>query len=223
MLLATFATDTQRNLRTFVRVAPRNAALTSDVKTGSALILGSAAVNRAAAEALGRLPSLRFRMDFASVEHAGHPIIDTATGRIIKPLWAASRKRGSRTAQAPELSRDFGLLTIARLPGTGDAKPMITINAAGIGPAGLAGAFQCLSNPEALGHIVDVALLVMSGREVVAQWLVPATANGDPVTSELVCSIAPNGRAVTQDNSRLKRESGKAPARTAAAARRRVA
>lgn len=217
LLLATFVTDPQRNPRKLVRVAPVHAAGLDDVETGSALILGTTAANAAAATAFARLPKPRFRMDFGSTEHAGCPIIDAATGRIVQPTFRKTAV-GSRpqpaaggaatvTAGRPEggdmeLIRDWGVLTIARCERS-SGSPLVVINAAGIGPAGFAAAMQCLLEPSPLATIVTDALAVTSGRETMVQWLVPSTPSGEPVVEEIVPSIAeartrPAGGAVAR-------------------------
>jgi LmbE family N-acetylglucosaminyl deacetylase len=148
--------------------------------SGVSLILGGPAVNPAAKPFLDLIGPLRFRADFASSECSGHPIVDTHTGRLFKPSFAAS------SGTNLELTRDYGLLTIARVknghPGGEDS---LVISAIGVHAAGAAATFSCLSLPEHLARMVEDARRVSDGSASFAQWLIPCDGAGVPNVSEI--------------------------------------
>jgi LmbE family N-acetylglucosaminyl deacetylase len=147
---------------------------------GASLILGGPSMNPAAQPFLEQIAPLRFRMDFASSEFLGHPIFDTHAGMLFGPSFEPT---GNASL---ELTRDYGLLTIARVnnPQLADESSLV-IAAMGVHAAGAAAAFSCLMLPEHLTRIVDDARRVIDGIANWAQWLIPCDGAGVPMISEI--------------------------------------
>jgi LmbE family N-acetylglucosaminyl deacetylase len=153
-----------------------------ELQSGVSLILGGPAVNPVAQPFLDRVGQTRFRVDFASIECSGHPIFDTHTGRLFKPSFAASRGTDL------DLTRDYGLLTIARVKnGHPGGEESLVIAAMGVHAAGPAATFSCNSQPEYLACIVDSSRRVRDGTASWAQSLVPCDGAGVPIVSEIQC------------------------------------
>jgi LmbE family N-acetylglucosaminyl deacetylase len=153
------------------------------VPRATTLILGGPMVNRAALAFLARVAPLRFRMHFASTQYCGYPIIDTHTATLLGPSFTVTHDA------CLELTRDHGLLTIARFPARqplGEAS--LVIAAMGVHAAGTAAALACLM-PEHVAHIVDAARRVIDGAAEWAQWLVPCDAAGVPTVAEIMVHV----------------------------------
>lgn len=147
---------------------------------GASLILGGPAVNPAAQPFLERISRARFRAAFASSRYRGYPIIDTHTGRLFEPTFTPSRRANV------ELERDYGLLTIARIYGANPAREAsLVISAMGVHAAGTAATISCLLQPDHVACLVDDARRVIDGAASWAQWLVPCTQAGVPITCQI--------------------------------------
>lgn len=176
MLLATFAAESNRNLRTFVRVAPRSAALPADVPSGTMLILGSQSNNPATAVALAQMQPLRLRVEPASGRRAAPRLHDLSTDRSRRVLLPPTRQGLS----PGEFAGDFGLITIGRTE-RADGTSAIAILLDGSSRSGFSAAFRCLISAEALAGLAPQAREVTTGNQRAAQWMMPATTSGEPL------------------------------------------
>jgi LmbE family N-acetylglucosaminyl deacetylase len=146
--------------------------------SGTTLILGGPAVNPAARPFLEQIPALRYRMDFASAQRCGQPIIDTRSEAVLGASFVAADDASL------VLTHDHGLLTLARMSGHPASEASLVIAIMGVHAAGTAAALACLM-PEHVARIVDAARRVIDGAAGWAQWLVPCDCAGVPMLAEI--------------------------------------